>query len=104
MKNSIELKEMRSDLISKLEVIKEVATNEERDLTNDENTEMDGILTKVDDIDTKIVRAEKVEKSIRESALVSGASVNNDIKDTKEVRDYSFKMLCVQLTLVKFLV
>ena len=92
MKNSLELKEMRSDLISKLEVMKEVATNEERDLTQEENTEMDSILNKVDDLDVKITRAEKVEKSIRESALVSGGAVNkNDISESKEARDYSFQ-------------
>ena len=44
MKNSLELKEMRSDLISKLEVMKVTAENEERDLTQDENNEMDSIL------------------------------------------------------------
>ena len=37
MKNSKELKEMRSDIISSLESIKDVATTEERDLTQDEN-------------------------------------------------------------------
>jgi HK97 family phage major capsid protein len=91
MKNSIELKEMRSDLISKLEVMKEVATNEERDLTTEENTEMDSVLEEVDVLDKKITRAEKVEKSIRDSALVAGVKVNDNIKDSKEVRDYSFQ-------------
>ena len=41
MKSSIELKELRNDIISKLEVIKETATAEERDLTSDENNDMD---------------------------------------------------------------
>ena len=41
MKSSIELKEMRNDIIDSLEVIKETATAEERDLTSEENDNMD---------------------------------------------------------------
>ena len=36
MKTSIELKELRSDIISQLENIKDVASTEKRDLTEDE--------------------------------------------------------------------
>ena len=54
MKSSIELKELRSDYISKLEVIKETCKAEERELNSDENTEMDSILTKIDEVDVKI--------------------------------------------------
>ena len=75
MKSSIELKELRSDFISKLEVIKEVATAEERDLTQEENTEMDSLLKKIDDIDVKIERAEKSEKALRTAATVAGVKV-----------------------------
>ena len=46
MKNSIELKEVRSDYISKLEVLKKTAELEDRDLTQEENTEMDSVLAK----------------------------------------------------------
>ena len=61
MKNSLELKELRSEFISSLEVMKKTAENEERDLTQEENTEMDTILKKIDDMDVKIERAEKAE-------------------------------------------
>ena len=44
MKNSKELKETRSELIAKLEEIKLVAENEERDLSKDENEQMDNLL------------------------------------------------------------
>ena len=45
MKTSIELKELRSDIISQLENIKDVASTEKRDLTEDENNQVDGLLT-----------------------------------------------------------
>ena len=44
MKSSIELKELRNDIISELEVIKLTATAEERDLTSDENNDLHTLL------------------------------------------------------------
>ena len=58
MKTSIELKEMRSDIIDSLENIKDVASTEERDLTQEENEQVDGLLTEVDNLDAKIETAE----------------------------------------------
>ena len=81
MKSSIELKELRNDIISELEVIKETATAEERDLTSDENDSMDSLLKKADDISVKIERAEKVETEIRNNVKLAGTpvqKVNND--------------------------
>jgi HK97 family phage major capsid protein len=88
MKNSIELKELRSDIISNLENIKDVATTEERDLTQDENNQVDGLLAEVDELDIKIERAEKLETVKRNAAVVSGVSSK---KEAKELRDYSFQ-------------
>ncbi len=89
MKNSKELKELRSDLISKLEVIKEVATAEERDLTTEENTEMDAILKECDEMDVKIERAEKTETALRNAAKVSGATVST--KTDKDLDKFTFQ-------------
>ena len=89
MKTSIILKEERSDIISQLENIKDVATTEERDLTSDENSQVDGLLTEVDNLDSKIERAEKMETIKRNAAVVSGVSAST--KKDKEVRDYSFQ-------------
>ena len=75
MKSSIELKEMRNDIISELEVIKETATAEERDLTTDENNNMDTLLKKADDMSAKIERAEKVETEIRKNVKLAGTPV-----------------------------
>ena len=88
MKNSIELKEMRSDIIETLEGIKELATKEERDLTQDENNQVDGLLTEVDELDTKIERAEKLE-TLRESALISGVAV--EPKADKDLERFTFQ-------------
>tara|TARA_R100000655_G_scaffold304_10_gene1320 strand:- start:474 stop:1691 length:1218 start_codon:yes stop_codon:yes gene_type:complete len=88
MKTSIELKEMRSDIIDSLENIKDVASTEERDLTQEENEQVDGLLTEVDSLDAKIERAEKMETIKRNAAVVSGVTAT---KVDKEVRDYSFQ-------------
>ena len=89
MKSSIELKEMRSDYISKLEVIKETCKAEERDLTSDENTEMDSILSKIDEVDVKIERAEKIEANLRTAAKVSGVKV--ETKKDKDLEKFTFQ-------------
>jgi len=89
MKSSNDLKSERADIISSLENIKDVATGEERDLTTDENTQVDGLLTEVDNLSNKITRMEKVEASLRTAAAVSGEKVSK--KEDKEIRDYSFQ-------------
>jgi len=88
MKNSIELKELRSELIGKLEGIKVVAETEERDLLNEENEQMDSLLSECDALDVKIKRAEKVEKELRLAASVSGTKVATPNTET-ETRNWS---------------
>ena len=89
MKNSIELKETRSDYISKLEVLKKTAELEDRDLTQEENTEMDSILKKVDEMDVKITRAERAEEALKTAALVSGVKIEE--KEDKDLGKFSFQ-------------
>ena len=84
MKNSIELKEMRSDIIDSLENIKEIASTEERDLTQEENNNVDGLLTEVDNLDIKIERAEKMETIKRNTAVVSGTTAKKEDKDLEK--------------------
>ena len=88
MKSSIELKELRNDIISELEVIKETATAEERDLTTDENDNMDSLLKKADDLSAKIERAEKVETEIRKSVKFAGTPVQK-VNTDKATRGWS---------------
>tara|TARA_Y100001973_G_scaffold21186_1_gene31323 strand:- start:141 stop:1370 length:1230 start_codon:yes stop_codon:yes gene_type:complete len=89
MKSSIELKEMRSDIIETLENIKDVATKEERDLTSEENDQVDGLLTEVDNLDTKIERAEKMESIKRNAAVISGVSAST--KKDKDLESFTFQ-------------
>ncbi len=89
MKSSIELKEMRNDIIDSLEVIKETATAEERDLTSEENNEMDSLLKNADELSAKIERAERTEDALKTAARVSGTKI--EVKEDKEIRDYSFQ-------------
>ena len=88
MKNSKELKELRSDLIGELESIKLVAENEERDLTKEENENVDSILTKIDDNDVAITRTEKVENNLKLAAASSGAKVSS-VNSDKVTRGWS---------------
>ena len=89
MKTSIVLKEERSDIISQLESIKDVATTEERDLTSEENKEVDNLLQSCDNLDANIVRAEKLETIKRNAAVVSGVVSSNEAP--KEMKNYSFQ-------------
>ena len=88
MKSSIELKELRNDIISELEVIKETATAEERDLTTEENDNMDSLLKKADDLSAKIERAEKVENEIRKNVKFAGTPVQK-VNTDKATRGWS---------------
>ena len=86
---SIELKELRSETLGELEVIQKTAEAEDnRDLTEEENTTVDALLAKADDYASKIKRAEKIEKSLRDAAKVGGASVQT-INTEKATRDWS---------------
>jgi HK97 family phage major capsid protein len=88
MKSSIELKEMRNDIIDSLEVIKETATAEERDLTSEENDNMDSLLKNADELAAKIERAEKVETEIRNNVKFAGTPVQK-VNTDKATRGWS---------------
>ena len=88
MKSSIELKEMRNDIIDSLEVIKETATAEERDLTSEENDNMDTLLKNADELSAKIERAEKVETEIRNNVKLAGTPVQK-VNTDKATRGWS---------------
>ena len=87
---SIELKELRSETLGELEVIQKTAEAEDnRDLTEEENTNVDALLAKADDYSTKIKRAEKLEKTLRESAKISGVAV--EPKADKDLEKFTFQ-------------
>ena len=88
MKNSVLLKEERSEFIASLETIKDLATTESRDLSEKENKEVDTLLSNIDDVDALIVRAEKIENQLKRSASVSGVAVGS-VNTDKESRGWS---------------
>ena len=85
MKNSIALKENRSDVLAQLEEIKDLAITEERDLSDDENTKVDELLASVDSIDTKIERAEKLETQMKRHASLAGGASDSDVKESNKI-------------------
>ncbi len=89
MKSSIELKELRNDVIDSLEVIKETATAEERDLTSEENDSMDSLLKEADELSAKIERAERTEEALKTSAKVAGVKV--ETKQDKDLERFTFQ-------------
>jgi HK97 family phage major capsid protein len=87
---SIELKELRAETLGELEVIQKTAEAEEnRDLTEEENTNVDVLLAKADDYASKIERAEKLEKTLRESAKISGVAI--EPKADKDLEKFTFQ-------------
>jgi len=87
-KNSIELKAERSAVITKLETLRDLAVTEKRSLTTEENTDMDSHLLECDELDVKILRAEKLEAQLRAAAATAGAVVVKPDVD-KETRNWS---------------
>ena len=83
MKKSLDLKETRSDLVSKLEGVHGLATSEKRELTKGEAKKVDTMISKIDDLDVNIKRAEKIESEIRTAAAVSGSAVSQPKADKR---------------------
>lgn len=86
MKKSLNLKETRSDLVSKLEAMHTDATAEKRELKKSEAKNADKYIKEIDTLDAKIKRAEKIESELRAAASVSGATVSS----VKADKRYSF--------------
>jgi len=83
MKKSLELKEKRSELVNELEAIHDIAKNEKRDLTKSETSNVDKVLSNIDNLDADIERAEKVEAQLRSNAKLAGASVSTPKADKR---------------------
>jgi HK97 family phage major capsid protein len=79
MKNLLELKQERENLIARAQAMVEVATTEKRELSDEENAEIDSINNaggKIEKIDSQIERLEKIEsrqKDIVRSRTVVGS-------------------------------
>ena len=83
MKKSLDLKETRSDLVSKLEDLHSVATTAKRELTKNEGKKVDTLIADIDALDVSIKRSEKMEKELRVGAAVSGGSISTPKADKR---------------------
>ncbi len=89
MKNSIELRQDRAELIGKADSMLNLAKDETRDFTNDEQVSYDGVMQNIDKLAKDIQVVERQEKLNAEiSASPVTHSVQNDTMG-KERRDYS---------------
>lgn len=77
MKTSKELKELRAAKIKEQQSIVDAATKEKRDLSEDENTQLDNLQKETDDLKKQIERSEKFELNQREAAAVAGTPLGD---------------------------
>tara|TARA_R110002012_G_scaffold12560_8_gene55769 strand:- start:1357 stop:2610 length:1254 start_codon:yes stop_codon:yes gene_type:complete len=90
MKNSIEIRQERATAIEKANDLLNLAKNESRDFTNDEQVSYDGMMTNIDKMAKDIEVIERQEKLNAEVASNPVSFETQKVSDSKEVRDYSF--------------
>ena len=89
MKNSIELRQERAELIGKADSMLNLAKDETRDFTNDEQVSYDGMMENIDKLakDIQVVeRQEKLNAEIASTPIDFSVNTNNV---PKEARNYS---------------
>jgi len=89
MKNSIELRQDRAELIGKADSMLNLAKDETRDFTNDEQVSYDGMMKDIDKLAKDIQVVERQEKL---NAEISANPVNHSVQNdpmVKESRNYS---------------
>ena len=90
MKNSIEIRQERAELIGKADALLNLAKNESRDFTADEQTSYDGMMENIDKLATDVEVVERQEKLNAEIAANPVSHETQNVADSKEVRQYSF--------------
>lgn len=89
IKSSKELKEQRSTLLDQMQGILDKAKEEKRDLSAEDNTAVDDLNKKVEDLNIEIQRMERMEANmaIRAKDFINKSNEENE---KKEVQNYSF--------------
>ena len=90
MKNSIEIRQERAELIGKADALLNLAKGESRDFTADEQTSYDGMIENIDKLAKDIEVVERQEKLNAEAASIPVSHSTQDVSESKEVREYSF--------------
>ena len=79
MKNSLKLKEQRATLVEELQAAVDLATSEDRDFTEAEETRQNEIHAEVNALDGKITKAEETEKILLRNAETKAKAVAVDM-------------------------
>ena len=89
MKNSIEIRQERAELIGKADALLNLAKDETRDFTADEQTSYDGMMENIDKLAKDIELVERQEKLNAEIASTPVSFETNKNIVPKEARNYS---------------
>jgi len=89
MKNSIEIRQERAELIGKADALLNLAKGESRDFTNDEQVSYDGMMENIDKLAKDIEVVERQEKLNAEIASTPVSFETNKNIVPKEARNYS---------------
>ena len=87
MKNSIEIRQERAELIGKADALLNLAKEESRDFSADEQTSYDGMMNNIDKLAKDI---EVVERQEKLNAEIASNVTSTPSVEPKEVREYSF--------------
>ena len=90
MKNSIEIRQERAELIGKADALLNLAKDEARDFSADEQVTYDGIMENIDKLAKDVEVVERQEKLNAEIAASPVSHQTQDVSDSKEIREYSF--------------
>jgi len=90
MKNSVELRQERAGLIEESNVMLETCKNESRNLTDDEQVSYDAKMSKIDNLKKDIDMVERQEKLNAEIASAPVSFGTQNVKESKEIREFSF--------------
>ena len=90
MKNSIEIRQERATAIENANTLLNLAKDESRDFTADEQTSYDGMMENIDKLAKDIQVVERQEKLNAEIASSPVSHQTQDVSDSKEIREYSF--------------
>ena len=90
MKNSIEIRQERATAIEKANDLLNLAKNESRDFTNDEQVSYDGLMTNIDKMAKDVEVIERQEKLNAEVASTPVSFETQSVGTSKEERSYSF--------------
>ena len=90
MKNSIEIRQERAEAIENANTLLNLAKDESRDFTADEQVSYDGMMTNIDKLAKDIQVVERQEKLNAEIASSPVSHQTQDVSNSKEIREYSF--------------